>query len=526
MSEEPSKRLQAFQRLVERQPEGPAFSIELLISQLRPPAADLLRLAAIPHAIDREIAAVLLAGVAPEDVDRAWAEIQRLSCVSAVGPSVSLHDEARRYLLGQWIAAREADAERWRTFREVNARLAACYEGRRGALAGQARDNAERSEIYHRLAAGEPSGFERFREVMDRERLSFRLESCEALLRVVAELDPLFDARERAWLGYYRARILADQRRHEEAAEAFRSLRGDPAAAADIDLAAMILFGLHDAYRRQRSFPAALAALGELVDFLGTRPGTRRRQLEATQAMAALLLDMRETERAEELLEGLIEAPELAEDHSLMARTWNTMGSLHQRMGRPRRAIEAYGQALAVLERAGERFRPMQVHNNIGALHAGRAEWEPARESLERALAIARDAGDLGGEAAALGNLARVYSGLGREGDAVAATERAIELLRTIHDWHSAANLSGSLARGYRRMKDEARARAAFRQAANLYQLAGEVEAARGAEAQALASPARGWGLGRWFALVAGIAAAVFVAMLAVAFAVGFFSEF
>ena len=168
----------------------------------------------------------------------------------------------------------------------------------------------------------------------------------------------------------------------------------------------------------------------------------------------------------------------------------------------------------------------MQVHNNIGALHAGRAEWEPARASLERALAIAREAGDLGGEAAALGNLERVYSGLGRETDAVAATERAIELLRTIHDWHSAATLSCNLARRCRRAKDEARARAAFTQAANLYQLAGDVEAAKRAEAQAVAGPARSWGLGRWFAIAAGLAIGVLVAMIAVAAAFGVFDEF
>jgi tetratricopeptide (TPR) repeat protein len=242
--------------------------------------------------------------------------------------------------------------------------------------------------------------------------------------------------------------------------------------------------------------------------------------------MAALLLEMRETGKAEPLLEGLLAEPALAEDYSLLARTWNTMGSLHQRLGRPRRALDAYGQALAVLERAGERFRPMQVHNNIGALHAGRAEWEPARESLERALALARESGDLSSEAAALGNLERVYSGLGREGDAVAATERAIELLRAIHDWHRAATLSGNLARRYRRGKDEARARAAFKQAANLHQLAGDVEAASRAEAQAVAGPARSPGLVRWFAVAGGIAIGVVVAAAIVVAMLGGFAEF
>jgi tetratricopeptide (TPR) repeat protein len=521
MSEEPDRTLEEFRRLLGTMPTGPGAGIELLISQLSPEAAELLRVGAIPHSVDRRVAAVLRPDTPPEVLDRAVAELLKLSFVTSDGESGSLHDEARRYLFGQWIEARGTDAERWRQFTDTNARLAAHYAERRSTLAGQAKDVAERSEVFHRLAAGEPGAFERFRQVMDRERLSFRLESAEALLRVVDELRPLLDARERAWLGYWRARLLADQHRHEEAVEAFAALRADAATAEDADLFAVVLFGLHEAYRGRRSFRAALAALGELLDYLGARPGTRRRQLEATQAMAALLLEMRETRRAEALLEGLLEAPEIAEDHSLRARTWNTMGLLHQRLGRPRRALEAYGQALEVLERAGERFRPMQVHNNIGALHAGRAEWEPARESLERALALARESGDLSGEAAALGNLERVYSGLGRDGDAVAATERAIELLRTIHDWHSAATLSGNLARRCRRAKDEAGARAAFRQAANLYQLAGEPEAAKRAEAQAVSGPSRGWGLGRWFALAAGLAIGTVVAMVIVAVALG-----
>jgi tetratricopeptide (TPR) repeat protein len=520
LSDDPDDTLEAFRRMLGTLPAGPGRGVELVISQLPPEAAELLRLGAIPHSVDRGVAAVLRPDTPPDVLDKAVAELLKLSFVTSDGQSGSLHDEARRYLLGQWIDA-PADSAQGQSFREVNSRLAAHYADRKGTLTGQAKDVAERSEIYHRLAAGEPMAFDGFRRLMDRERLNFRLEGCEALLKVVAELEPLLDARERAWLGYYRARLLTDQRRHEEAAEALVALRGDPAAAADPDLGAMTLFALHDAYRGQRAFASALASLGALLDDLQKRPGQRRRQLEATQAMAALLLEMRETERAQSLLEGLIAAPEIAEDHALLARTWNTMGSLHRRLGRPRLAIEAYGQALATVEAAGERFGPMQVHNNIGALHAERAEWEPARASLERALAIAREVGDLSGEAAALGNLGRVHSGLGREADAVAATEQAIELLRSIHDWHSAAVLSGNLARRYRRAKDELRARAAFQQAANFYRLAGETGEAERTDARATSEARRSWGLGRWFALTAGLAVGIVLLVAVVAVLLG-----
>ena len=86
--------------------------------------------------------------------------------------------------------------------------------------------------------------------------------------------------------------------------------------------------------------------------------------------------------------------------------------------------------------------------------------------------------------------------------------------------------LSGNLARRYRRGKDDDRARAAFKQAANLHQLAGDVEAAKHAEAEAVAGPARSWGLGRWFAIAAGIAIGILVAMIALAVAFGAFEEF
>ncbi len=515
MSEDPDDTLEAFRRLLGALPSGPGGGIELVISQLPAEAAELLRLGAIPHAVDRDVAAVLLPDSAAEAIDRAVAELLRLSFVTSDGTVGTLHDEARRYLLGQWFASRESDPVAWQRFRETNARLAGHYAACRRELAGQAEDAAERSEIYHCLAAGDPAAFGQFRERLDNERLNFRLEACEALIRVVAELEPLLDAGERAWLGYYRGRLLVDQRRYEEAVEALNGQRRDRTAADDPDLTAAILFGLHDAYRGQRNFPYALAAIGEVLDSLGARPDQRHRKLEATRSMAALLLEMRETRKADAMLRELLEAPELATDLPLQARTWNTMGSVHRRLGRPRRALEAYERALQALERAGERFRPMQVYNNIGALHAERAEWEPARESLEHALAIAREAGDLSGEAAALGNLERVYSGLGRDADAVAATERAIELFRTIHDWHSAATLSRNLARRHRRARDNLRRHAAFQQAAELFHLAGEPAEAERCRAEATSGSIRSWGLGRWFAVAGGLSVGVLLLALA-----------
>ena len=105
--------------------------------------------------------------------------------------------------------------------------------------------------------------------------------------------------------------------------------------AGDVDLTVLTLLCLHDVQRGQRNFKAALATLGALLDYLGDKPGSRGRRLEVTQAMASLLLKMRDTRRAAALLEGLLSTPEIGADPSLLARTWNTMGLVHRRSTAP-----------------------------------------------------------------------------------------------------------------------------------------------------------------------------------------------
>jgi len=515
MNDDPDSTLEEFRRLLGELPQGPGGSIELVLSLLQPDAAELLRLAAIPHLVDRTVAAILMPELTGEQLDRAVAELLELSFVRTDGTSGSLHDEARRYLLGQWIASRDTDPQRWQRFREANARLAVHYASPQDRGADAA---ARRSEVYHRIAAGEPRAVGLFRERFVAARLAFRLEACEALVAMVADLEPLLGEGDRGWLRYARARLLADRRHYDQARSMLEPLRQDPAIAGDVDLTVLTLLCLHDVQRGQRDYAAALATLGTLLDYLGDKPAARVRQLEVTQAMAALLLKMRDTRRAEGLLEGLLAAPEIQADPSLLARTWNTMGLVHRRLNRPRRALAAFASALEVLEAAGERFRPMQVLNNIGALYAERADWEAARDSLERALAIAREAGDYNGEATALGNLQRVYAGLSLPDDAEAAAERAVELFRSIHNWYAAANLSLGLAKRRRRAGQAVEARASFLTAAELYRLAGDGRAAARATAAAEPQGVRSWALWQWLLLALGIVFGVLAIVAVVVF--------
>ena len=172
--------------------------------------------------------------------------------------------------------------------REVNARLADHY-----AYARMTADAAaERSEVYHRVAAGEPGAFACVPPAVRRRSARFPARGLrEALVTIIADLDPLLDDADRAWLRYARARLLADQRRYDQALSMLGSLRDNPVVAGDVELTVLTMLGLHDVQRGQRNFKAALATLGGLLDYLSDKPGSRGRQMEVTQAMASLLAE-------------------------------------------------------------------------------------------------------------------------------------------------------------------------------------------------------------------------------------------
>ena len=448
-----------------------------------------------------------------EQLDRAVAELLELSFVRTDGTGGSLHDEARRYLLGQWIASRDTDPERWRRFREANARLAEHYASPQDRGADAA---AGRSEVYHRIAAGEPGAVGLFRERFAAARLAFRLEACEALVAIVADLEPLLGEGDRGWLRYARARLLADRRHYDQARSMLEPLRRRSG----------------DCGRRRpdRADPA-------LPPRRPARPARLRRR--ARDARDVARLSRRQAGGARAAAGGDAGDGGAASEDARHAAGRGAARGPARRPRDPRRSFTAR----AHLEHDGAGAPPAQppaagarrlrvgarrcsrrpasgsgrcrCHNNIGALHAERADWDAARESLERALAIAREAGDYNGEATALGNLQRVYAGLSRPDDADAAAERAVELFRSIHNWYAAANLSLGLAKRRRRAGQAAEARASFLTAAELYRLAGDGRAAARARAAAEPQGVRSWALWQWLLLALGIVLGV-VAIVAV----------
>ena len=472
MAERPSA-LEEYRKLIAELPKGMAGSVELLARQLSPLAEQLLRLGSIPHVVDLPVARVLLPEVAQEDLEVAADELRPLSFVIRSSEGSMLHDDVRAYLFGQWLKAHDDDPEKWGYFKAVNRRLTEYYVECAEETVGEARAVAERQRIFHLTGANRAEGFAAFEKLCRAERYRFRLESCEALIKLLREYEPILSARQRSWLDYYECKLDIDLHHYDTAERLLTvllerdSVRGDPA------LHARCLFRLGFCLKQTRNFARARMLFEELLGFAQNTPEAADLELRALQGLGALLIEMKEPEKADEVLGEAVMLAEAGGRHDAIATAWNALGILRRQLGQPKRALEAFETALHHLALGGEAFRPRQVHNNIGLLYADRADWPAACESLEKSCEIAREAGDMNGEATALSNLGRVYLALERPGEAMTAAERAIQLFRGVHNWYGAAMTKRGMARYFRREGRSDEARASFVEAKVLFLRAG-----------------------------------------------------
>lgn len=510
--------VEEYRRLLSGLPGGLASSIELLAGQLSDRAERLLRLSAIPHSIDMEVASVLAPDIAPADLEQTAEELRELSFVIRTSEGAMLHDEVRRYLFGQWLDAYKTDAEKWGLFKTVSARLADYYGSLREKSVGEASDVAERQRIFHLIGADTEQGFAEFQNLCRTERHNLRLGACEALINLVREYAPVLSATQQSWLDYHDAKLLLDMRHYEKAKDAFDRLIDTSDALGDEKLWVRSLYRLAGVLRELREFERARATFLQLLTAVDADESAVDQKIHAMQGYAALLIEMEMAEEAEAILDDSLSLAQRRGDHSALAACWNTMGILHRKFGRPQRALDAFRNALKELELGGETFRTGQVYNNIGLLHADRAEWDEAQLSLEMSLDIARTASDLNGEAKALSNLGRVYLAQGMEGQAVTAAEKSIQIFTDIHNWFGAAATNRGLARYYRREDRIAESRAAFLRAREMFLRANSSKEAEECEAEAerVGTGGKPWGWIKWtFAVIGGLVALIlFVSLL------------
>lgn len=451
-----------YRRLLEGLPKGIAGSIELVASQLAEPARSLLRLLAIPHSFDVETVAVLMPELDRAEATAAIDEIRPLAFVIRSEQANALHDDVRHYLFNWWLEGRDKDPARWQRFRAASARLAAHYAALAERSIGDAKAIAERQRIFHLVGADEQAGFDAFQHLCRIERYRYRLESCEALIKLIREYEPVLSPQAASWLEYHEIKLLMDLHQHEQAKARLDGLMAACQSSPNPALVARCMFRVAALAREARDLAKARRIYDELQAYATTHDGARDQLLKAMQGLGSLLVDMGQADAAAAMLNKVVKEAERTGDHHALATAWNTFGILHRKYMRHDRALAAFTEALRQLDLAGEASGARQLYNNIGLLHADRAEWEPARENLEKSRDIAHSTGDTNGEATALSNLGRVYLALGQAGEALAAVERAIQLFQEVRNWYGAGMTSRGIARYYRRLGRKQEARAAF----------------------------------------------------------------
>jgi len=515
MTERPSA-LDQYRKLIADLPQGMAGSVELVAGQLSPTAERLLRLGSIPHGVDLAIAQQLLPEVSADELEAAAEELRPLSFVIRTSEGSLMHDEVRAYLFGQWLDAHDNAPKKWGLFKNVNRRLMRYHAKLAETAEGEALALAERQRIFHLTGANRAEGFAAFEKLCRAERYRFHLESCEALIKLMREYEPIFSARQRNWLDYYEAKLEIDLHHHDRAEQRLNAMLERDSLRDDPGLRARCIFRLGTNHKQLRNFAQARAYFEQLRSFAAKTPEAAELELRALQGLGALLIEMGEHEKADEILGETVMLAETCGRHHEIATAWNALGILRRKLGQPVRALEAFETALKHLDLGGEAFRPRQVHNNIGLVYADRAEWPAARDSLERSRDIAREANDMNGEATALSNLGRVYLALELRSEAVAAAERAIQLFRNVHNWYGAAMTKRGMARFYRREGRNDEARAAFVVAKELFVRAGADEKATEVEAEIarLEGSLKSWGWLRWLLTIVGGAIGFIVALI------------
>lgn len=107
----------------------------------------------------------------------------------------------------------------------------------------------------------------------------------------------------------------------------------------------------------------------------------------------------------------------------------NARGTEYRRRGEHRRAVEAHGEALALMRRAGDRPGEALALNNLALALAQVGQDEAAIDRFEEALAILRELEDEQREGQVFANLGLMHGRRGRHEQAVGCLQVALEKL-------------------------------------------------------------------------------------------------
>ena len=110
------------------------------------------------------------------------------------------------------------------------------------------------------------------------------------------------------------------------------------------------------------------------------------------------------------------------------------LGLAYADLGQTERAIELYGQRLAIAHEFGDGWGECSALGNLGLAYAKLGQPEKAIEFHEQALVIEREIGDSRGAGNALGNLGLAYAVLGKTKKAIEFFMQQLDITHEIGD--------------------------------------------------------------------------------------------
>ena len=455
-----------FMRELESASQGAGAGVELLLRTMEPNAARLLRAAAIPHGFNADLLRVLEPGLDGAEADRLCLQFLKLSMVTSVEGMLRLHDEARSHLFQWWLAD-----ERRPAFGSLSDRLAKHFAAEAEHTSGAEQTAAVNRHIYHLLGADLAAGFDAFKARFRQARAQFALAECEALLGLVKEYGALIDPVRQLWITHFDGNLYSDQRRFEDAEQAYRAVLAN--GGAPPDLKAGSFYRLGHLERDQRRWSDAKAAYGQALTILRSAPQADDLEYRVLDGLAAAQRESGELDQAELTLQTSIKLANGKQDLPALANSYNSLGLLLQARRDTQPAIAQFEKSVALFEQLKAPFQQAQVFNNLGLAYSDMTEWEKSRDYFERCLAIERERAHTLGQAKTLANLMRVYYSIDQEGKGRDAADRAVGFFVDLRDWFHAGIVKRDFGRILRRRKHFQEARKAFGEAHALFRQAG-----------------------------------------------------
>lgn len=168
---------------------------------------------------------------------------------------------------------------------------------------------------------------------------------------------------------------------------------------------------------------------------------------------------------------GLLEG---SSDGRVRSRAVAGIGVVYLARGEPQQAMDRFNEALQLSEAAGDRPGIVMALNNIGAVYKRRGEAGRALEYYERALDLRRQVGSKGEEATQLHNIATVHHDLSDYRIALEYYNQALEMSRAAGDRFGEAITLNSMGLAYRGLGEGGRAAECYRTALSLRRAIGD----------------------------------------------------